>query len=94
MSAVSDVRESQRSRPSGPGAAPPSLPPSSCWTLGWRWSTITIIIIIIIIMKVEHGGSSGEFLARMRGYMPPVQRGLIAWVTGAPGLRSAAEVSN
>ena len=45
-------------------------------------------------MKVEHGGSSGEFLARMRDYMPPVQRGLIAWVTGRPGLRSAAEVSN
>ena len=44
-------------------------------------------------MKVEHGGSSGEFLARMRDYMPPVQRGLIAWVTGRPGLRSAAEVS-
>ena len=44
-------------------------------------------------MEVEHGGSSGEFLARMRGYMPPVQRGLIAWVTGGPGLRSDAEVS-
>ena len=46
----------------------------------------------IIIMEVEHG-SSGEFLARMRGYMPPVQRELIAWVTGRPGMRSEAEVS-
>ena len=31
-------------------------------------------------------------LVRMRQYMPPVQRGLIAWVTRAPGLREEAEV--
>lgn len=43
-------------------------------------------------LEVEHGGKEGEFLVRMRRYMPPVQRGLIAWVTRAPGLRGAAEL--
>lgn len=41
---------------------------------------------------MEHGGSPGEFLERMRRYMPPVQRGLIAWVSSHPGLRGAAEI--
>ena len=33
----------------------------------------------------------GEFLVRMRDYMPPAQRGLIAWVSGGPGLRGECE---
>ena len=41
---------------------------------------------------MEHGGSPGEFLVRMRRYMPPVQRGLIAWVSSHPGLRGEAEI--
>ena len=42
-------------------------------------------------MKVEHGGSSGEFLARMRDYMPPNQREMLEQLAHYPSLRTVCE---
>ena len=38
---------------------------------------------------MSHQGEEGEFLLRMRDYMPTNQRDMLTWVTLAPSLRSA-----
>ncbi|KAM4678124.1 indoleamine 2,3-dioxygenase 2 [Discoglossus pictus] len=38
------------------------------------------------LLGIQHRPESGEFLRRMRQYMPPAHRRFIEWVSGAPSL--------
>ena len=44
-------------------------------------------------LGVEHGQGEGEFLVRMRQYMPPNQRAMLAQLAELPSLRSLCEGS-
>jgi len=50
-----------------------------------------ILQIMDAAFGVKHNGREGEFLVRMRDYMPPNQRGLLNWVLNAPSLRTICE---
>ena len=54
----------------------------------------SVIQMIDICLGVEHGEREGEFLVRMRQYMPPNQREMLASLAQYPSLRSVCEGNN
>ena len=53
----------------------------------------SVIQMVDVCLGVDHTRGEGEFLVRMRDYMPPNQRAMLAQLAELPSLRSLCEGS-